>query len=507
MSIQPLTPPHHILLAHTWSPLLFYNSLQTIAIPHASTCFAKFSIVMGRPPKDLNPHREWLTTRYHNGSSFEALIEKLRSRYGIEVSRCTLHNRFQQWGIAPKQQRTRLTPELLECLRTAFFETGMNDIDLKRAAEKAGHSVTLSGVVKARLGLGIYRRHTPTQLEARMELLREWFSTERSHENIVRQIGADNLQVHLRQREFFMPRVPLFEIYREFHADAIRQRRDLLHRRRGGWTTPGPNFMWCIDAYCKLADYGFEVYAAIDAHSRFITWFYCGYTTRCARSVLAQYLYIVGKWNFVPLMMRSDRGGETTLCAMAHWFLSYKTPERLQPRDLQPREPGSRQMIFNPPTFSNDPGQLPTISIGPLRFRDVWSFGKSTANQRIESWWRQLCDGRALVWRVSWTRSHVFLYVPTCANITRNISNSCQMNGIGPRIISLIGLHYYGCICQLFVLSSPSLFTFGMATAFANNLTDLMLFREYLGSYLICPILRSMSIVVSHWIKNDGSIL
>ncbi|KAL6229678.1 hypothetical protein BDW75DRAFT_235014 [Aspergillus navahoensis] len=30
----------------------------------------------------------------------------------------------------------------------------------------------------------------------------------------------------------------------------------------------GPNFIWSIDGYLKLAPYGIEIYAAIDAYSR-----------------------------------------------------------------------------------------------------------------------------------------------------------------------------------------------------------------------------------------------
>ncbi len=55
---------------------------------------------------------------------------------------------------------------------------------------------------------------------------------------------------------------------------------------RGEYITPGPNFLWSIDAHCKLDWFGFQIYAAIDAYSRYITWIYVGTTAHTAVSVL-----------------------------------------------------------------------------------------------------------------------------------------------------------------------------------------------------------------------------
>ena len=49
---------------------------------------------------------------------------------------------------------------------------------------------------------------------------------------------------------------------------------------------PGPNWLWSVDGYLKLEPYGIEIYAAIDAYSRYIIWIYCGITARTGVSVV-----------------------------------------------------------------------------------------------------------------------------------------------------------------------------------------------------------------------------
>jgi hypothetical protein len=110
-----------------------------------------------------------------------------------------------------------------------------------------------------------------------------------------------------------------------------------------------------MDGYLKLAPYGIEIYAAIDAYSRYVVWIYVGITARTAVSVLRQYLDVLQITGQQPRFVRSDRGTETILLAEAHHKLL--------------------QQSYNP-----------DISIS-----DYYLYGTSTANQRIEAWWHQLC--------------------------------------------------------------------------------------------------------------------
>ena len=155
----------------------------------------------------------------------------------------------------------------------------------------------------------------------------------------------------------------LFSIYRTLVPDAIERRMRNMQRHRGEYIVPGPNFVWSLDGYMKLAPYGIEVYASIDAYSRYIIWIYVGISARTAVSVLRQYLDTVDLFGQQPRFVRSDHGNETVLLASAHHQL---------------------QQVMEP----------------DLEFQNCYLYGTSTTNQRIESWWNQLSKNLLFRWRV-----------------------------------------------------------------------------------------------------------
>lgn len=124
----------------------------------------------------------------------------------------------------------------------------------------------------------------------------------------------------------------------------------------------GPNKVWSIDGHDKLSRFGFQIYGAIDAYSRYMVWCFVGHSNRTAVSVNKQFLNAVRSHNIIPQLVRSDKGTETILLCnsqlVLHWAIN------------------------------------PTISI-----REVYSYGTSTKNQRIESWWNLLANAQTDTWR------------------------------------------------------------------------------------------------------------
>ena len=135
---------------------------------------------------------------------------------------------------------------------------------------------------------------------------------------------------------------------RELDPEGIKRRRNDLQRTRGDFSVPGPNHLWSINGHDKLSFWGFQIYAGIDAYSRYITWIYYGNSNQTGLSVLRQYLDTLKSENKQPRFIRSDKGGETTLLAAAHHALYMK---------------------YNP--------------AAPIR--DCYWYGTSTSNQRIEA--------------------------------------------------------------------------------------------------------------------------
>lgn len=147
------------------------------------------------------------------------------------------------------------------------------------------------------------------------------------------------------------------------YADQISKRTRKLHRRRGEYIVPGTDYVWSIDGHMKLEPWGIEIYAAIDAYSRNILWIYVGLTARTQISVLCQYVNTLDASQRKPKIIRSDRGIETTMLADCHFELRRKD------------EPD-------------------------IEFKDVYYYGTSVKNQRIEAWWEQLTGKQLNVWIV-----------------------------------------------------------------------------------------------------------
>lgn len=135
-----------------------------------------------------------------------------------------------------------------------------------------------------------------------------------------------------------------------------------LRRKRGRYMVQGPGRVLSIDGHDKLSRFGFQIYGAIDAYSRYITWCYIGISNQTAVSVNKQYLEMVRSTGQIPKLIRSDKGTETVLIARSHILLRRATNSTLS-------------------------------------FERAYSFGKSVKNQRIEAWWNILTDGQTESWK------------------------------------------------------------------------------------------------------------
>ncbi|XP_063961888.1 uncharacterized protein LOC135155737 [Lytechinus pictus] len=131
------------------------------------------------------------------------------------------------------------------------------------------------------------------------------------------------------------------------------QRRSTRRLRRRQYVSVGPNHVIHVDGYDKLKPYGFAVHGAIDGFSRKVLWLRVGYSNNDPRFVARFYLNFVRNINGVPRIVRCDRGTENCLI-----------------RDIQIALRWDHNDCFD-------------------RHRS-FRYGRSTSNQRIESWWGHL---------------------------------------------------------------------------------------------------------------------
>jgi hypothetical protein len=139
----------------------------------------------------------------------------------------------------------------------------------------------------------------------------------------------------------------------------------------------GPGRFFSADGYDKLKRFGFHIYGFIDGYSRFVTQTYCGVDNKTALAPLVMYLRMIRRLGRIPRLIRADKGVETALIAWAHYTL------RKAIRDAQytERVAEAQKLVVEPPE-----------PLAPLRFEEVFFWGPSTRNVRIERWWRSLAD-------------------------------------------------------------------------------------------------------------------
>ncbi|KAH8747153.1 hypothetical protein F5882DRAFT_312027, partial [Hyaloscypha sp. PMI_1271] len=102
---------------------------------------------------------------------------------------------------------------------------------------------------------------------------------------------------------------------------------------------------------------GIKIYASINTYSRFIPWIYIRISNSYAVSSIDEIEVIL-------LYIRSDRGCEIPIVTNAYYIL-YKA-----------------------------------TGINLYQFSDLYWFGTSTANQRIEVWWGQVAKGILNKWKI-----------------------------------------------------------------------------------------------------------
>jgi len=289
----------------------------------------------------------------------------LLEEHNVSVTGRTIKRRFRDWNIKKIQAAPEMTDELCNRVRVLFYEVGLEDRDMLYVLKREGYNITKWNLIQLRFRLDLRRRVGSSEEEqAHADTVIHQLISDEVQKGQIEGYGRGLLYTHFRQQGYFMARDRMFRIYRTINPQAVERRRRDLQRSKGEAIIPGPNYIWSLDGYDKLKPYGIEIYACIDAYSRYIIWVYVGISNATAMSCFMQYLQVLKDVKHAPQFIRSDRGGETVMMAQAHFEL---------------------QRAANP----------------ELQFSDCYLYGTSKANQRIETWWAQLSKGLLFRYRVS----------------------------------------------------------------------------------------------------------
>jgi hypothetical protein len=252
---------------------------------------------------------------------------------------------------------------LAEAINHIFHHTTLNDAAIA-ARILVDHNLhtTARQVKRIRLKAGWLRASSGAKKAAKRA------ETQQQVENAIsngpaRIFGRRWLITWLRLHGFKAHQVDVSIAQHLIDPDGVTSRLPGLRKiRLENYITSGPNFLWCLDGHDKFSQYGIQIYAAVDAYSRKIIWFYVGNSNRTAISVINQYFNAVQAIGICPRFIRTDRGTETVLLADLHFSLFIEAALREQ--------------------WSEQEYQS-------LRISDCYIYGPSTRNIRVEGLWRQ----------------------------------------------------------------------------------------------------------------------
>ncbi|KAJ8678652.1 hypothetical protein QAD02_014439 [Eretmocerus hayati] len=149
----------------------------------------------------------------------------------------------------------------------------------------------------------------------------------------------------------------VLELMRIIDPEGIEERSRYKLKRRIYWV-PGPNFLWHIDGFDKLKYFGFAITGCVDGFSRRVIWVAVGTTNNKPEVIAWHYLHAVKKEGCVPCIIRCDDGTENVKIELLQ--IALRT--------------GHDDENANTRSFIRGP---------------------STANERIEKYWRQLINHTA----------------------------------------------------------------------------------------------------------------
>ncbi|KAG5884206.1 hypothetical protein JTB14_030808 [Gonioctena quinquepunctata] len=131
-------------------------------------------------------------------------------------------------------------------------------------------------------------------------------------------------------------------------------RRNRLRRRE--YFSKGPNFLWHIDSYDKLKPYGIAINGCIDGFSRNVLWLETAFTNNDPAVISGYFMNTVESLGGCPKMIRTDMGTKNGYVEQMQNFF------------------------------------------GDRNLGAIFIYGRSTANQSIESWWNILRKHTAQFW-------------------------------------------------------------------------------------------------------------
>ncbi|KAI1451350.1 hypothetical protein F4805DRAFT_451796 [Annulohypoxylon moriforme] len=309
---------------------------------------------------------------FNAGLSNERIIDHFQhERPEFNLSLRSLERRLSKWG-AFRYDPVTYSPELLRLVQYYFF-TGNNTDQEIILQLRHFHNVDVSRALLVRIRIENNMRRkilNEGDRQQLMESLIDFFDNYQRQSDALRDLGRGTLYNLIRRSTNLpYPRDMIWDVYSQRYPEVVQQRSQIaaVIRRDRKFVVPGPNYMWCMDGYQKLRFAGFEIYAGIDAYSRYILWASLDRSSSLALVILYQWLVTVITLKMRSWITRVDHGVETPVMAQVQFQLAMASRPELRIR----RSDGTVEVL-----------------VQGFRITDSNVWAGSHGNRRIEGWWR-----------------------------------------------------------------------------------------------------------------------
>lgn len=276
----------------------------------------------------------------------------------------------------PKSKRSSGTEERDAAIAFLCRDSKITDADIAQRLQEQGIQITARTVKTHRLKLGFKHRNLSTDEQKVMYDQTLVAVRSEIQDGPARSYGRTLLTAQLRTKGLQARKDHITTALSQVLLEQDRPRAFAAREAKARLPFAeyyGPDYLWALDGHDKLKPFGIEIYAAIDAYSRYIVYCYVGVSNKTQVSVCKMYLQAISTSKWCPRLLRTDRGTEVPMMADAqHAFYKSYHQER-SPTDF-------------------DATKYP--------MKDCVVFGKSTHNHRIESWWNGLEKAQLGLWRV-----------------------------------------------------------------------------------------------------------
>jgi hypothetical protein len=333
----------------------------------------------GRTIVDLSLYKAQIITWFQDeNKTAQEIVDLLLESYDTTVALRTVQRRLKDWNIT-KRTRAENTATLRARIAYMFCILGFTDLEILHALKHEGYRIEMTSLVRIRREQKLWRRLSVFDWVALEEQLREAIKEELNKGSIegygkrllythFRTIGFIATQYEILIIQLFLIltflRASIFNIVKELDPIGLQRCTNDMQCHYEEFIVPSPDYIWSLDGHDKLLDWGIEIYAAIDAYSRFIIWIYVGVSNRTEQSVAVQYNSTIAQTGYHPRILRTNLGKETLLMLEIHFSVAR------------------------------------TSELG-IKLEECYYYSTSRKNQRIELWWSQLERSCLWRWRVS----------------------------------------------------------------------------------------------------------